>query len=287
MRSIKSRRPPRAIEDAARNEKRSMRAVGTKKGAALRKVAEGSRAIAAIPCYQDDARALNALIDTELSTAGLRITPAARELLVESLGGDRIASSNEIRKLLLYCLHDSVIDEQQVTEIIGDASAISTDEVVDAVEYEQEGGVVLVDGLLRPLDLILPYRLEMGIRLDNPRGKDLYAFWGDRITEAVDTALRKAKSTAVINLASMEYFKSVKVKKLSVPAIQPVFEDWSAGRYKVVSFYAKRARGLMARFAVRRRIGDPSELKDFAEEGYVFDEGASDAARWVFRRKLK
>ena len=141
--------------------------------------------------------------------------------------------------------------------------------------------------MLRPLDLILPYRLEMGIRLDNPRGKDLYAFWGDCITEAVDTALRKAKSTAVINLASMEYFKSVKVKKLSVPVIQPVFEDWSAGRYKVVSFYAKRARGLMARFAVWRRIVDPSALKDFTEEGYVFDAGASDATRWVFRRKLK
>lgn len=107
--------------------------VDLKKGSALRKVAEGSRAIAAVPCYQDDARALNALIDTELSAANLRITPAARELLVDSLGGDRIASRNEIRKLLLYCLHDSVIDEQQVTEIIGDASAISTDEVVDAV----------------------------------------------------------------------------------------------------------------------------------------------------------
>ena len=142
-------------------------------------------------------------------------------------------------------------------------------------------------GLLRPLDLLQPYRLEMGTKLANSRGKDLYAFWGDCITETVDTALRKAKSTAVINLASMEYFKSVKVKKLSVPVIQPVFEDWSAGRYKVVSFYAKRARGLMARFAVCRRIVDPSALKDFTEEGYVFDAGASDATRWVYRRKLK
>ena len=166
-----------------------------------------------------------------------------------------------------------------------DAPSLSTDDLLFAQTHLRILSGLY--GVLRPLDLILPYRLEMGIRLDNPRGKDLYAFWGDRITEAVDTALRKAKSTAVINLASMEYFKSVKVKKLSVPAIQPVFEDWSAGRYKVVSFYAKRARGLMARFAVRRRIGDPSELKDFAEEGYAFDEGASDAAHWVFRRKLK
>ena len=141
-------------------------------------------------------------------------------------------------------------------------------------------------GVLRPLDLIQPYRLEMGSRLDNLRGKDLYAFWGDRITEALDTALRKVKSTAVVNLASMEYFKAVRARKLSVPVIQPVFEDWSAGRYKVVSFYAKRARGLMARFAVCRRIVDPSDLKSFAEEGYVFDGAASDEVRWLFRRKL-
>ncbi|MHA7971114.1 DNA polymerase III subunit delta [Rhizobium sp. CAU 1783] len=104
-----------------------------KKGSALRKVAEASRAIATIPCYQDDARAINALIDAELAAAGQRITPAAREALQESLGGDRIASRNEIRKLLLYCLHEPMIDEQHVIEIIGDASAISTDEVVDAV----------------------------------------------------------------------------------------------------------------------------------------------------------
>ncbi len=104
-----------------------------KKGSALRKVAEPSRTVAIIPCYQDDAKALNALIDTELSAGGQRITPAARELLAESLGGDRIASRNEIRKLLLYCLHEPMIDEQHVTDIIGDASAISTDEVVDAV----------------------------------------------------------------------------------------------------------------------------------------------------------
>lgn len=104
-----------------------------KKGALLRKTAEATRTIAAIPCYQDDARQLNALIDNELSAAGLRITPAARELLLELLGGDRIASRNEIRKLALYCLGRDLIDEDHVREIIGDASSISTDEVIDAV----------------------------------------------------------------------------------------------------------------------------------------------------------
>ncbi|QLF68851.1 DNA polymerase III subunit delta [Peteryoungia desertarenae] len=104
-----------------------------KKGSALRKVAESERGIACIACYQDDVRALNALIDHELATERLRITPAARELLLESIGGDRIASRNEIRKLILYCHGHELIDETHVLEIIGDASTISTDSVVDAV----------------------------------------------------------------------------------------------------------------------------------------------------------
>jgi DNA polymerase III subunit delta len=104
-----------------------------KKGSALRKVGETHRSIAAIACYQDDARALNALVDQELAAANLRITPAARELLLSSIGGDRIASRNEIRKLVLYCLHEDLVDEHHVLDIIGDASATSTDEVVDAV----------------------------------------------------------------------------------------------------------------------------------------------------------
>lgn len=142
-------------------------------------------------------------------------------------------------------------------------------------------------GVLRPLDLMLPYRLEMGIRLANPRGKDLYAFWDVRITEALNVALREFGVAAVVNLASTEYFKSVKAKALAASVVQPVFEDWSGGRYKVVSFYAKRARGLMARYAITRRLVEPAALRDFAEEGYAFDPAASDAVRWVFRRKLK
>ncbi|BCH57749.1 DNA polymerase III subunit delta [Agrobacterium vitis] len=104
-----------------------------KKGSATRKIAEPARNIAVIPCYQDDARAINALIDAEFSAAGKRLTPAARSLLSESLGGDRRASRNEISKLLLYCLHDDLVDETHVEQIIGDASAVSTDEAVDAV----------------------------------------------------------------------------------------------------------------------------------------------------------
>ena len=142
-------------------------------------------------------------------------------------------------------------------------------------------------GVLRPLDLILPYRLEMGIRLENQQGKDLYAFWGNMIAEAVNAALRTVQSAAVVNLASLEYFKAVQAESLEAPVIQPVFEDWSSGRYKVVSFYAKRARGLMARHAITRRITEPGQLQAFCAEGYAFDADASDALRWVFRRKLK
>lgn len=142
-------------------------------------------------------------------------------------------------------------------------------------------------GLLRPLDLILPYRLEMGVRLENQRGKDLYAFWGARLAEAVNSALEKAGAAAIVNLASIEYFKAVDGKGLAAPVIQPVFEDWRGGRYKVVSFFAKRARGLMARFAVTRRIVDPAGLRDFDAEGYGFDAAASDDTRWVFRRKTR
>ena len=140
-------------------------------------------------------------------------------------------------------------------------------------------------GLLRPLDLIQAYRLEMGIKLSNTRGKDLYAFWGERLSEALNTALLATKAPALVNLASDEYFKAVKAKQLSVPVIQPVFEDWSNGKFKVVSFYAKRARGLMARYAVLERIKQPEGLKAFSAEDYRIDEKASEALRWVFRRK--
>jgi cytoplasmic iron level regulating protein YaaA (DUF328/UPF0246 family) len=140
-------------------------------------------------------------------------------------------------------------------------------------------------GVLRPLDLMQPYRLEMGTRLLNPRGKDLYAFWGARIGDVLNQALRDTGSTALVNLASEEYFKSVAPKALAVPVIQPVFEDWSAGKFKVVSFYAKRARGLMARFAVLGRLASPDGLKQFAEAGYAYDQDASNAKHWVFRRR--
>ena len=140
-------------------------------------------------------------------------------------------------------------------------------------------------GLLRPLDLMQPYRLEMGTRLQTKRGKDLYAFWGDELTSKLADTLTTLKSKALINLASEEYFKAVHPDDLPVPVIAPVFEDWKGGKYKIISFHAKRARGLMARYAIEKKITAPDKLQGFDAEGYAFAPAASDETRWVFRRK--
>ncbi|RJG06280.1 peroxide stress protein YaaA [Noviherbaspirillum cavernae] len=141
-------------------------------------------------------------------------------------------------------------------------------------------------GVLRPLDLMQPYRLEMGTRLANPRGKDLYAFWGEIVTRTLNDAMAERELTALVNLASEEYFKVVKPKLLNAPVITPVFEDWKDGKYKIISFYAKRARGLMARYAAVKGITKPEKLKAFGIDGYAFEPQGSTETRWLFRRRL-
>ncbi len=141
-------------------------------------------------------------------------------------------------------------------------------------------------GVLRPLDLMQPYRLEMGTRLATDAGKDLYAFWGERVSASLHAAATAQKASALVNLASAEYFRAVRPKLLPVPVITPVFEDWKGGKYKIISFYAKRARGLMARFAAVKRITKVEKLKAFDSEGYRFDAEASDEQTWIFRRRL-
>jgi cytoplasmic iron level regulating protein YaaA (DUF328/UPF0246 family) len=142
-------------------------------------------------------------------------------------------------------------------------------------------------GLLRPLDLIHPYRLEMGTRLANPRGKDLYAFWGETVTQALNESIAATRAKALVNLASEEYFKSVKPKLLAAPVITPVFEDWKNGKYKIISFFAKRARGMMARYATVNGITNPEKLKAFDVGGYAFDEQGSSERTWLFRRRVE
>jgi len=159
----------------------------------------------------------------------------------------------------------------------------------DALAYVQRRVRILsgLYGVLRPLDGMHPYRLEMGTRLANPRGKDLYAFWGDRVTAALNADVKEAGAPVLVNLASEEYFKSVRPKLLDVPVIAPVFEDWKNGKYKIISFFAKRARGMMARYAAEQGITDAEDLKDFDVDGYAFDAAVSTERNWVFRRRVE
>ena len=140
-------------------------------------------------------------------------------------------------------------------------------------------------GILKPLDLIQPYRLEMGTRFANTAGKNLYEFWGERLLEAINAELAESSRPVAVNLASEEYFMAAVGRKINGELIQPVFEDWKNGQYKIISFYAKRARGLMTRFAVVNRLSEPEGLKDFDDDGYAFAPEASEEKRWVFRRR--
>ncbi|MRT40908.1 peroxide stress protein YaaA [Enterobacteriaceae bacterium RIT702] len=139
-------------------------------------------------------------------------------------------------------------------------------------------------GLLRPLDLMQPYRLEMGIKLANPAAKDLYGFWGDLLTEKLNEAIAEQGDDVLINLASDEYFKAIKPKKLNAQLIKPVFLDEKNGKFKVISFYAKKARGLMSRYVIQNRLTKPAQLKKFDVDGYFFDSAESKDNELVFKR---
>jgi len=140
-------------------------------------------------------------------------------------------------------------------------------------------------GLLKPMDLIKAHRLEMGTKLKNPRGRDLYAFWGPRIAELLNEDCESSGGAqALVNCASIEYFKSVDATALQPSIITPVFKEETAGVAKIISFHAKKARGMMAAYMVRHRIDRPEGLKAFSEEGYVFRPKLSDASTFVFTR---
>ena len=140
-------------------------------------------------------------------------------------------------------------------------------------------------GILKPLDLMQAYRLEMGTKFKNEGGKDLYAFWGETLLTAINAELADMARPVVVNLASEEYFKAAVGRKIAGEVIQPVFEDWKNGKYKIISFYAKRARGLMTRYAVLNRLTQPEDLQGFDLDGYAFAPEASDKTTWVFRRR--
>ena len=140
-------------------------------------------------------------------------------------------------------------------------------------------------GLLRPLDLMQPYRLEMGTKLDTGRGRNLYEFWGSTITEGLNAQLKKLRSNTLINLASNEYFKAVKPRELDAEIITPAFKEFKNGDYKMIGVYAKKARGLMSRYIIQHRLSDPADIKAFSEEGYAFNAKLSKGNNWVFTRR--
>ncbi|MCB1747924.1 MAG: peroxide stress protein YaaA [Gammaproteobacteria bacterium] len=140
-------------------------------------------------------------------------------------------------------------------------------------------------GVLRPLDLIRPYRLEMGTALATPRGKNLYQFWGEAPTRALNAQARGLRTRWLVNLASQEYFGVVDAKALEPAVVTPVFKDFSNGRYKVVSFFAKKARGLMTRFIIENRLRKPDDLLAFDREGYRYDPAESTTDAPVFKRR--
>jgi cytoplasmic iron level regulating protein YaaA (DUF328/UPF0246 family) len=139
-------------------------------------------------------------------------------------------------------------------------------------------------GVLRPLDLMQPYRLEMGTSLANARGKNLYHFWGDRITGLLNKDLEKSHTSVVVNLASNEYFSSVTPSKLNGQLISPVFKDEKKGKYKIISFYAKRARGMMADYIVKNELKESEDLREFSTAGYAYDAKSSTEDKPVFLR---
>jgi cytoplasmic iron level regulating protein YaaA (DUF328/UPF0246 family) len=166
-----------------------------------------------------------------------------------------------------------------------DAKTLGADDLAWAQDH-----VAILSGLygvLRPLDYMQPYRLEMGTKLANPQGKDLYKFWGSQIANYLNQQLSKQEQAVIVNLASQEYFKSVDRKALQARVVECVFEDYKGGKYKIISFLAKRARGLMARYAVLQRVTQVEQLKKFNLEGYAFEASASEPDRLVFRRKVQ
>ena len=164
-----------------------------------------------------------------------------------------------------------------------DAESLSEDDL----EYAQNHLRMLsgLYGLLKPLDLMQPYRLEMGTKLANPRGTNLYQFWGNIITDKINQTLKEQGEEVLINLASNEYFKAVKPKAVAGDVVTPVFKDCKNGQYKVISFYAKKARGMMARYIIENKIESVQELQNFDTAGYYYVPAESTATELVFKRE--
>ena len=183
----------------------------------------------------------------------------------------------------------SVVSRQAIYAFKGDvymgleANSLTKSEI----NYAQKHLGILsgLYGLLKPLDLIYPYRLEMGTKMQTKKGKNLYEFWGSKITDHLNALLKSHKNKGVINLASVEYFSSVNADELIGPCISPVFKDYKNGKYKIISFYAKKARGMMARYIIQNKVDSLEALKTFDAGGYKYSKKDSGEFSPVFLRK--
>ncbi|NOQ94911.1 MAG: peroxide stress protein YaaA [Methylophaga sp.] len=198
---------------------------------------------------------------------------------------DKLAGLNMARFQTWGTPFDLTNAKQAVLAFKGDVYTGLDAESLDAsgFEFMQKKLRILsgLYGVLRPLDLMQAYRLEMGTKFANNKGKNLYQFWGSQLRESIEAELTDG---ILINLASNEYFKAVEAKKLKARIITPVFKDWKNGQYKIISFYAKKARGLMSRYIIDQRIEEPEQIKQFDVDGYRFSSEMSEGDDWVFIR---
>lgn len=213
----------------------------------------------------------------EQVAALMDLSPALAQLNVDRYAAWSTRSTARNSKPAVLAFDGDVYDGLQ-------AKSLSEDDLA----WSQQHLAILsgLYGVLRPLDKLQPYRLEMGTALATPRGRSLYEFWGSTIAEHLNRRLRADASPVLVNLASQEYFRAVDRRVLKARVVECVFEDWKDSGYKVISFFAKKARGAMARYAIRQRVGTPRGLQGFDLDGYAFAADASEPDRFVFRRRL-
>ena len=236
---------------------------------------------ATAPRYTEQAGALIALMRKKSASqvaALMRLSPALAELNVARYKAWQPDHGAQHSKPAVLAFDGDVYGGL-------DAKTLSTAEL----RWAQDHLVILsgLYGALRPLDWLQPYRLEMGTALRNPRGRDLYAFWGDTVAQHLNMRQEAEVKAVVVNLASIEYARVALRKRLRAQVVDCVFEDWKGEGYKIISFFAKRARGLMARWAVQQRVRSVKKLEAFTAEGYALDRSASAADRLVFRRRVE
>lgn len=231
------------------------------------------------PQFLDDSSALIELLRTR-SVADIRALMDLSEPLAQ-LNVDRYAAwqrrfTPQNSKPAVLAFNGDVYDGLA-------AASLSDDDLAWAQQHVRMLSGLY--GILRPLDRMQPYRLEMGTRLKNPAGSNLYDFWGDRLVDHLNRLVKAEKAPVIVNLASQEYFRAVDRKSLQARVVECQFEDWKNGQFKIISFFAKRARGLMARFAIQHRIETPEGLKAFDVDGYRLAPEVSTPERLLFRRQ--